>query len=355
MGSGVKILMLTRYGRLGASSRVRAYQYIGALEAAGFEVTIRPLLDDGYLRRRYARDEINVTAVGWAYARRVGTMLRSRRYDLLYIEKELFQWIPGPIERLLLSGTRYVLDYDDAIFHTYDQHRFGVVRSILGSKIAGLMQRAQLVIVGNEYLAQYAATAGARRIAVVPTAVDLTRYEERKWPDRAPFTVGWIGSPSTTRYLNLVAPALADACGDGGRVLLVGAREIALPGARVTRVPWAEETEVDHIRTFDLGIMPLPDEPWARGKCGYKLIQYMACGIPVVASPVGVNAQIVAPGVNGFLPTTLEQWRDALLTLRARADLRRSMGEAGRRTVEDGYSSAVVGPTLVNLLESAVA
>lgn len=355
MSRGVKILMLTRYGRMGASSRVRAYQYLGALEEAGFEVTVAPLLDDGYLLHRYACDEIDAVSVGGAYARRIGTMLRARRFDLLYVEKELFQWIPGPIERLLLSGARYVLDYDDAIFHTYDQHRTWLVRSVLGRKIAGLMRRAQLVIAGNEYLAGYAVQAGARRVEIVPTAVDLTRYAEREWRECAPFTVGWIGSPSTTRYLNLVAPALADACGEDGRVMLVGAREIELPGATVMRVPWSEETEVDHIRSFDLGIMPLPDEPWARGKCGYKIIQYMACGVPVIASPVGVNAQIVEPGVNGFLPASLDQWRDALLTLRARTDLRRSMGEAGRRTVEDAYSSAVVAPMLVRLLESAVA
>jgi glycosyltransferase involved in cell wall biosynthesis len=346
--------MLTRYGTLGASSRMRAHQYIPHLESAGFEVTVCPLLRDAYLRRRYADETVSAGFIGRAYARRAGAVLQARRYDLLYIEKELFQWMPGPIERLLLSGMPYVVDYDDAIFHTYDRHSSRAVRRLLGGKIAALMRRARLVIAGNEYLATYARHAGAPRVEVLPTAVNLDRYTERQWGEDSPFTVGWIGTPATTKYVELIAPALAEACRLNGRVVLIGARHIDLPGVKTTFLPWSEATETSDILAFDVGVMPLPDEPWARGKCGYKLIQYMASGLPVVASPVGVNTELVEGGLNGFLPTNLRLWSGALSSLREQLWLRRAMGAEGRRKVEQRYCTAVVAPRLVSLLQGAL-
>lgn len=342
--------MLTRYGRLGASSRMRAYQYVPYLEASGFEVTVCPLLDDRYLQRRYLNGAVDAGLIGRAYARRLAEILGARRFDVVWIEKELFPWIPGPIEHLLLAGIPYVVDYDDAIFHTYDLHHRRAVRRSLGDKIAVLMREARLVIAGNEYLAAYARTAGAKCVAVLPTAVNLERYAERRWVEEAPLTIGWIGSPTTTKYLQLVAPALAEACRDNGRLVLIGAKQIDLPGVNTTILSWSEATEASDMLTFDVGIMPLPDEPWARGKCGYKLIQYMACGLPVVASPVGVNKELVDDGVNGFLPTSLRCWSEALFALRRESGLRQAMGAAGRRKVEERYCSAVVAPQIVSLL-----
>jgi glycosyltransferase involved in cell wall biosynthesis len=333
---------------------MRAYQYVPYLEASGFEVTVCPLLDDWYLQRRYQNGAVDAGLIGRAYARRTREVLGARRFDVVWIEKELFQWMPGPIERLLLAGIPYVVDYDDAIFHTYDQHHSSPVRRLLGDKIAMLMREARLVIVGNEYLAAYARTSGARCVAVLPTAVDLERYAERRWVGESPFTIGWIGSPTTTKYLQLVAPALADACRGNGRLVLIGAQQIDLPDVDTTILSWSEATEASDMLTFDVGIMPLPDEPWARGKCGYKLIQYMACGLPVVASPIGVNKELVEDGVNGFLPTTLQCWTESLLALRRESGLRRAMGAAGRRKVEERYSSSVVAPRIVSLLSGVL-
>jgi glycosyltransferase involved in cell wall biosynthesis len=161
-----------------------------------------------------------------------------------------------------------------------------------------------------------------------------------------------FGSSSTARYLRDIAPALARVCRDGrARVRLVGSGSVDLPGVPVEGVGWREETEVDEIRGFDVGIMPLPDAPWARGKCGFKLIQSMACGLPVVASPVGVNAEIVEDGGNGFLATTQDAWKAALMRLAGDEALRRRMGQAGRQKVEARYCLQVTAERLVAVVE----
>jgi glycosyltransferase involved in cell wall biosynthesis len=249
----------------------------------------------------------------------------------------------------------YVLDYDDAVFHLYDEHRSAAIRWALGGKHPSLMRRAALVVVGNGYLADCAERAGARNVAVVPTAVDLDRYGAAREAaqDGAPPRVGWIGQRSTADFLRPLAPLFERLAAAGkARFAAIGidARALGLP---MDGVPWSEDSEVHSIRGLDVGVMPLVDGPFERGKCGYKLVQYMACGLPVVASPVGVNRQLVEHGVNGFLATTNEEWRMALETLLSDAGLRRRMGRAGRRMVEETYCLQVTAPRIAGLLARA--
>src|SRR6266542_6639516 len=144
--------------------------------------------------------------------------------------------------------------------------------------------------------------------------------------------------PSTVKYLSLIGDVIVDFCrAKKARLIVVGAREAALEGVRAEFRPWSEATEVEDILSFDVGIMPLPDEPWERGKCGYKLIQYMACSRAAIASPVGVNSQLVQTGVNGFLARSDTDWRSALDTLWATPELRARLGRAGRQKVEAEY------------------
>jgi glycosyltransferase involved in cell wall biosynthesis len=214
-----------------------------------------------------------------------------------------------------------------------------------------VMQHAALVIVGNSYLADRARKAGAKRIEILPTVIDLERYSVSGTPS-APFTVGWIGSPSTSKYLKMLEPALKDVCAGGrGRLLTVGAQDAVFEGVPTENRAWAEDREVSDIQAMHVGVMPLPDEPWERGKCGYKLIQYMACRLPVVASPVGVNTEIVEGC--GFTADTLDEWRDVLLTLRDDAVLRAELGAEGRRKVEEKYALQITAPRMVDLLKSA--
>lgn len=262
--------------------------------------------------------------------------------------------MPWGIEHVLLPrAVPLVVDYDDAVFHRYDLHRSPFVRQLLGRKLDKLMASASLVTAGNRYPANRAKTARTQRVEIVPTVVDLTAYTRRPEPfcENA-VTIGWIGTPSTwAEYMVPMMPLLTHTAeAAGARITAVGADAAAEAHPLLDNRPWTEDSEVVRIHEMDIGIMPLTDTPWSRGKCGYKLIQYRACGIPVIASPVGVNAEIVEHGVNGFLASSDAEWAEALQTLLHDANLRARMGEAGRRKVERDYSLQVWGPRVASLL-----
>lgn len=349
----MKAVLVTRYERSGASSRLRLIQYAGPLGLKGISSSLLPFFDDSYLSRLYSgRSTLAPTLV--AYARRAWQLLKVGRGDLLWLEKEALPWLPWAIERALLPrAVPLVVDYDDAVFHRYDLHRSPFVRRFLGRKLDKLMASASLVTAGNLYLADRARAAGAPNVEIVPTVVDLTAYTRRPEPfSENTATIGWIGTPSTwTEYMAPMMPLLTKAAqAAGARIAAVGAGRAAAAHPLLDNLPWTEDSEVARIHEMDIGIMPLTDTPWARGKCGYKLIQYMACGIPVIASPVGVNAEIVEPGVNGFLASSDAEWAEALQTLLHDPGLRARMGEAGRLKVERDYSLQVWGPRVAQML-----
>jgi glycosyltransferase involved in cell wall biosynthesis len=351
----MRILLLSRYGDLGASSRVRFYQYIPYLESQGIEIQIAPLLDNDYIRNLYVGKRIPFLSILSAYAARITWLLNSRSFDLLWIEKELFPWLPALAENLLSRlNIPYIVDYDDAVFHRYDMHSNLLVRSILGNNIASVMRHAAVVTAGNDYLAEYARQAGARQIEYLPSVVDIEHYrvEEKKSTD---FRIGWIGSPVTAPFVGLIRGALEVASKKiDARLVLVGAgRQDPLPGLEKELLPWSEESQVASIQSFDVGIMPLPNAPFERGKCGYKLIQYMACGLPVIASPVGVNTRIIDQGKTGFLASSDQEWADSILALSKDRGLRSTLGKAGRRKVEREYSLQVTAPRLLDILKAA--
>lgn len=351
-----RILFLTKYSRAGASSRYRTFQFLPFLREAGLDCEVAPLFDDRYLAGKYRSGRAHPVDVARALGRRLWDLLRVRRFDLVVIEYELLPYFPAWLEWLLAQqGVRYAVDYDDALFHQYDLHRRALVRTVLGDKIARVMRGAHLVTAGNEYLAGYATRAGAKWVEQVPTVVDLRKYAPRvPGPVDGPVTIGWIGSPATAQYLDTVAGPLAQVCRDtGARIRLIGAGASALPGMSVEWLAWNEATETRDIASFDVGIMPLADGPWEQGKCGFKLVQYMACGLPVVASPVGANRRIVDHGVHGFLAGTGQQWVEALTELVRDPALRSRMGAAGRQRAEESYSTQMVAPRLAQLLLQA--
>jgi len=345
---------LTRYPRQGASSRTRFLAYLPALREAGFTVEVSPFFDEAYLGRLYEGRPHRRLSILASYGRRLAALLRIRSFDLVWIEKEALPWLPLAIEKLLLRRSAFVLDYDDAWFLRYAGHP---LRLLLRGKLDGLIRDARATLVGNDFLADWARGAGGNSIVELPTAVQFDKYRAR--PQGAadgPLQIGWIGTPSSAElYLKPLTPVLAQAVREGwAAVTVVGAKDPALAAiAPVTFLPWSEEAEVDCLHRFDVGIMPLADDGWSQGKCAYKLIQYMAVGLPVIASPIGMNQKVVRHGENGFLASSAEEWLSALRMLAEDPDLRRRMGEAGRLRVEQEFSVAPLAPRLIETLGAA--
>ena len=351
----IKVLVLTRYGRLGASSRLRFLQYLPAFNEDGVEFDVCPFFSDEMLQKKYKKGNYSLMGLLYAYAQRVSVLAHRQNFDLVWIEKEALPWVPSWVEKTLLNGVSYVQDFDDAWFHNYDLHRSNLVRRVLGRRLDELMAGARLVVGGNNYLVDRAVAAGAAWTEKVPTVIDLERYPAVPKNNVAGVlpTIVWIGSPSTVRYLKeIAAPLIALAKKTPFKLRVIGAH-LALDGVEVECLPWTEESEVAAIAECDIGVMPLIDSPWERGKCGYKLIQYMACHLPVVASPVGVNKDIVDEGRNGFLAERPQDWMDALSQLLTQPELRLRMGKEGRHRVETTYCLQVTGPVLANLLIKA--
>jgi glycosyltransferase involved in cell wall biosynthesis len=256
------------------------------------------------------------------------------------------------LELLLLRGKPYVMDFDDAIFHDYDCHRFVWVRRIYGRRIDRLMAGARLVVAGNRYLADRALAAGAQRVEVLPTVVDLARYDAKQdyTPAQKPRIV-WVGSPSTTRYLRDLAESLsALAKRQAFTLRVIGGERLSLPGVDFESLPWSLDTEAAMIAECDIGIMPLENTPWEQGKCAYKLIQYMACGLPTVATPIGANREVVLENETGFFADTPAAWVEKLDVLLCDATLRQRLGQAGRLRVEADYCLQQTAPRLVRML-----
>lgn len=344
----MKVLALTRYGREGASSRVRFLQFLPALTAAGLEVTVHPLWDARHLQRFYGEGRRSAALALARYSRRGVDLVRElRRHQVAWIEGELFPYLPAYAERWL--GLPYVVDYDDAVFHKYDTSP--LIGAALGGKIDQVMRAAAIVTAGSPYVAEHARRAGAGRVEIVPTVVDVARYPASAAPAGPELRVGWIGTPHTAKYLQGLAAPLARAAHEVPLRLVVVGADIAMPEVPAECHPWSEATEAALIAGFDVGVMPLPDEPWERGKSGYKLIQCMAVGRPVIASPVGVNGEVVE-GV-GRLAGTEQAWVDALVELGRAPELRARLGAAGRKRVEERYCVDVVAPRIVDMLRSA--
>ena len=342
----MKIAALPKYEPKGPSARLRFYQFQREFEAAGEEITYYPLFGDDYVESLVKGKRFGPFYILKKYIERARILRTLRNVDLIWLEKELFPWIPGWLEQWLLPrGVPVVLDYDDAVFNIYLHHKSRIIRAIFKNKISSAIRQAQGFISGSCYLDQYAAQSGAEERAFVPTCIRLSDYKlknsETSDSGAQMPTVGWIGTPSSAKNLESIRGALNRVAEKiPFRFLAVGASNLKWESDtfHFEYAPWAEATEVTQICTFDIGIMPLEDTPFNRGKCGFKLIQYMACGVPVVGSPVGENRVIVSDGDEGLLAASELEWEQTLMKLLSDPALRKDMGSKGRATVEVRYS-----------------
>lgn len=352
----MKILCLTRFGQLGASSRMRIIQYFPWFDSADIEYVVSPLFNDKMLLRKYQYGGYGFVDLIRAYWQRIHSLLGWYQFDLIWVEKEALPWFPAWLEKWLLRNKPYALDFDDAIFHNYDLHRSAWIRYVYGNRIDYLMKEAVLVVAGNRYLAGRAVAAGAQCVEVIPTVVDLERYLTNPiFCASKKLRIVWIGSPSTVQYLLELAEPLNELAKKQSFTLrVIGGGEITMPGVDVEVVAWSAETETNAIAECDVGVMPLHDTPWEQGKCAYKLIQYMACGLPTVASPIGASRDVVIEGETGFFADTHSAWVEKMGLLLSDAALRQQFGQAGLLRVQAEYSLQKIAPKLVNLLVKAM-
>jgi glycosyltransferase involved in cell wall biosynthesis len=331
----MRILILPRYSPRGASSRYRLWQFVPGLRSLGHEVEIKPLVGDGYLTALYTTGRRGRRAVAAGYAARFLATLSLGRYDAVLCEQEVFPFLPAGAEVLVSKlNRRFILDYDDAAYCKYD--RWPVLRG----KIGHLMSTAESVVVGNDHLASYARQF-TPNVSIIPTVVDLGNYPNRQnAADCQCVRVVWIGTPLTASFLQPLIPQLINLQKKHQhlRFRFIGAGNFPCDGLRAETPQWSLNTEAELLAQCDIGIMPLSDTEFTRGKCGLKLIQYMACALPVVASPVGANREIVEENRNGFLASNPQEWFEKLDALIENAELRKRFGEQGRAKVAAQYT-----------------
>jgi glycosyltransferase involved in cell wall biosynthesis len=343
-------------GRVGGQ-RYRIEQWVPHLAAQGVELILSPFLSDAALDVLYCRGRTvrKVAATLRGYGRRAMELLRASDADVVYVYREAALLGPAWIERLCARRRPVVFDFDDAIYLS-DASAANAWTHWLkpAGKTAALCRLSTSVIAGNEVLARFASRQN-ERVVVVPSTIDTDLYEPRPRAANQVPVIGWTGSVTTIPHLQLLRAALQRLRQRMPFVLRVIGGCIDVPGVDVQCVPWRPESEVEDLRTIDVGVMPLPDDDWSRGKCGMKALQYMGLGIPAVVSPVGANATIVSDGVNGLHARDEREWVDALAEVLSNADLRTRLGAAGRETVVRCYSADVHAPRVAAVLHEAAA
>lgn len=265
------------------------------------------------------------------------------RADAVILQRKLLpRWQLALLRR---QARRLIFDFDDAVFLRDSYATAGPHDARRRRRFAATVAAADAVVAGNAWLADHARAAGARTIRVIPTCVEPATYPRDAHEAAGDVRLVWVGSASTLQGLERVRN-LFDAIGaalPGARLKLIADRSAAFGRLPVDAVAWSAGTETAEIAAADIGVAWVPDDDWSRGKCGLKVLQYMAAGLPVVANPVGVHRELVRDGETGFLATTPAEWVDAIRRLAADADLRRRMGVLARWQVEGEYSVAAGG------------
>ncbi len=326
------------------NQRFRFEQYLDHLQANGFRCEVSYLVeesDDTFLYKPgHFLDKLRF--VRRSIAKRRRDVARLKQFDIVFICREALMTRSTMFERAFgKGGARIVFDFDDSIWLSNvseANRKWSWVKD--ASKTSKLIALADRVFAGNDYLAEYARGFN-KNVVVVPTTIDTQEYQPHTSRPDGPIVIGWSGSITTIQHFQYAIPALREIrarYGDKVTFRVVGDGSYTVPELGIQGLPWRKDTELDDLRAMDIGIMPLPDDEWARGKCGLKGLQYMALGIPTLMSPVGVNSTIIRDGENGFLAHDVEEWVAKLCRLIDDADLRRRMGAEARRSVENRWS-----------------
>ena len=341
----LRAAFLTRYDRTRGSSRVRVYDYLPYLERIGWECRVLPFPNRLSLRTKAGYLLQSLRLARWA--------------DVVVLQKLVLR---EEFTRLL-KGTnrRLIFDFDDAVYTPPDMRSHDrVVQAryrLMTKRLHYILQQVRCVIAGSDYLAHYASQFHPE-VYVLPSSVNIDHYALKPNSDRedGPVVLGWIGSPGNLVDFQPIGDALREAFQrlDGGVVLkVVSTHPPSLNGVPVLFEPWALEREIEFLHSFDIGLMPLNNTERSRGRCAFKAIQYMAVGLPVIASPVGTALKVVEHGKTGFLAATTEEWVEAIIHLVSDPELRLRMGLAGRARVEERYTIQINAPKFAKILQKA--
>ncbi|HKS26098.1 MAG TPA: glycosyltransferase [Thermoanaerobaculia bacterium] len=357
----LRVLALASYPVEAASSRYRIVQFIAPLAERGIEVDFSPFLDRKLFSVLYEPRKLlpRVPLLVLRALVRVAAAFRAARAGVVFVQREAMLVGPPLIEWIIARVLRrpIVLDLDDATYIAYTSPVYGRAAPLLKRprKTDRLIRWARVVVCGNPNIAAHARTLGAEAV-VVPTVVDTRVFRPLDaLPHDVP-TIGWIGSHGTFPFLERLLP-LFERLGAEQRFRLTivgsGRAAVRVPGVEVDCRPWRLDREADDFRALDIGVYPIADDAWSAGKSGFKAVQYMACGVPFVMSPVGVCATMGTAGETHYLATTDDEWLAALRQLIADAELRRRMGRAGRAYAEAHFSLEAQADVLAEILRMA--
>ncbi|MCW5909416.1 MAG: glycosyltransferase family 4 protein [Chitinophagales bacterium] len=342
--------------------RYRCEQYIPYLEKAGFDCVYSPILvteqedKDFYSPGNYFRKFVLFLKGLW---RRWNDAMRAKNFDIIFIYREAFMTGTIVFEKMMKrSGAKIVYDFDDAIWN----HDVSQANKALGwlkrpQKTNDIIALSDRVIVGNRYLAKHARQFN-NDVVIAPSTIDLEYYNVPPKKPSNKIVIGWSGSLTTIEHFKPSIPVLKkvkERFGNKVEFRVFGANDYVNEELGIKGIAWTPENEVQQIAAFDIGIMYLPDNEWTRGKCGMKGLQYMALEVATIMSAVGVNNEIVEDGVNGFLAATEEEWVHKLCLLVESEELRKQLGKAGRKTVEEKYSCQALQQTYVNYFQTLIA
>jgi len=327
------------------SQRFRFEQYLNYFTENNFEYTFSFLVSRADDKLFYSKGKLFAKFFLFLkyFFRRVNDVIRAGKYDLVYIQREMFFMGPPIFEYLLkIQKVKVVFDFDDSIWLpnvSEANKNLNWLKSY--SKTSKIITYADMIFAGNKYLFDYASQFN-KNVKIIPTTIDTEEYVRIKSDSKTESVcIGWSGSITTLQHFRYAEPflkILKERYGDKIHIKAIGDKNYTNPELDVEAIAWNKEDEIKELSSFDIGIMPLPDDMWAKGKCGLKGLQYMALEIPTIMSPVGVNEEIIEDGVNGFLAKEVDEWVDKISMLIESETLRQNIGQKARRTVVDKYS-----------------
>jgi len=327
------------------SQRFRFEQYLPYLKEKGFDYDFAFLISESGDKIFYQPGNYFIKSYIFlkSFMIRLLNSIKANEYDIIFIQREAFMTGSTLFEKLFSrSRAKIIYDFDDAIWHfdvSEGNKKFGWLKN--PGKTARIISLADLVFAGNQYLSDYALHHNDH-VVIIPTTIDTDEYVRHEMRDNPqPVCIGWSGSITTIRHFELAKPFLVklkEKFGDRIEFKVIGDKSYKDNFLGIKGIDWNKKDELKELSSFDIGIMPVPDDEWSKGKCGLKGLQYMSLGIPTIMSPVGVNAEIIQHGVNGFLASSVEEWCEIISKLILDAGLRKKIGEEARKTVVERYS-----------------